>query len=194
MPEPVRRERRKPGLERLLTAADEVFYEEGTAATAVERLLEKSGVARGTLYGNFRSKTELVDAYLARRHQRTLAAIEDAMSGVDRSDPSAVFAALISVGEQRSEAGTYRGCAFALAVAEMPEADGPAVRWARTHKSAIKELLATALTGKVDDPTEMAEALLVLYDGALLSAALRPGERSFAAALRTGLTILERAR
>jgi AcrR family transcriptional regulator len=196
-PQPERRTRRRPGLERLLAAADEVLYEEGIGRTGVQRILERSGVARGTLYGNFDTKEELVGAYLERRHERTLAAIEDAVGAIDATDPRQVFEALIEVAETRAHDEVFRGCAFAIAVAELPDEDGPAVRWARTHKHAVKDLLARSLTGHVDTSTDpdratgVAETLLVLYDGALVSAAMRPGEGSFAAARRAGALVLD---
>ncbi|MEW2571574.1 TetR/AcrR family transcriptional regulator [Streptomyces sp. NPDC047070] len=185
-----RQQRRKPGLERLLTTADELLYAEGIQHTGVQRILEQSGVARGTLYGNFDGKDDLVAAYLQRRHTSTLAAITTALERVDGDDPAAVFDVLLDVGEERSQQGSFRGCAFALAVAEMPETDGAAAHWARTHKTAVKSLLQRVLTGRAAEPERVAESLMVLYDGALLSAALRPGEHSFEAARSAGRLLI----
>src|ERR1700712_3287820 len=56
--------------ERLLDAADELFYEEGVNTVGIDRVIERAGVAKATLYKTFGSKEELVRAYLARRHQR----------------------------------------------------------------------------------------------------------------------------
>ncbi|MDT0436379.1 TetR/AcrR family transcriptional regulator [Streptomyces sp. NPDC005840] len=188
-----RQQRRKPGLERLLATADELLYAEGIQQTGVQRILEQSNVARGTLYGNFGGKDDLIAAYLQRRHTHTLAAVTTAIEHAHSDDPADVFDALLDVGESRSQQGSFRGCAFALAVAEMPAADGPAAHWARTHKTAIKALLKQALTGRVAVPERTAESLMVLYDGALLSAALRPGEDSFEAARAAGRLLITTA-
>ncbi|PUA82620.1 TetR/AcrR family transcriptional regulator [Nocardioides currus] len=192
-PVPERRTRRRPGLERLLAAADEVLYEEGIAQTAVQRILERSGAARGTLYGHFETKEQLVEAYLERRHERTIAVIEDAVAEVDETDPHQVFDALMSVAERRSNDEVFRGCAFAVAVAELPDETGPAVRWARTHKHAVKGVLEASLRGRTADPVATAEALVVLYDGSLVSAAMRPQEGSFEAARSAGRLVLDAA-
>src|ERR1700716_3539083 len=54
--------------ERLLAAADELFYEEGVHTVGIDRVIEKAGVAKATLYSAFGSKDELVRAYLNARH------------------------------------------------------------------------------------------------------------------------------
>ncbi|WP_156367908.1 TetR/AcrR family transcriptional regulator [Aeromicrobium sp. Leaf291] len=181
------RRRRRPGLERLMKAADELLYAEGIARTGVQRILEEADVARGTLYGNFASKDELVEAYLAQRHEGTLAAIVEQVG--DATAPQEVFEAFLAVGERRSSADGFRGCAFSLAVAEIPDEGGVARRWAATHKTTLKRMLVESLGARAD-ADDVAEELMVLYDGALLSAALRPGAGSFAAARRAGRSVL----
>ena len=51
--------------ERLLDAANELFYEEGVHTVGIDRVIERAGVAKATLYSTFGSKDELVRAYLA---------------------------------------------------------------------------------------------------------------------------------
>ena len=53
--------------DRLLAAADELFYEEGIHTVGIDRIIEKAGVAKATLYSVFGSKEELIRAYLAAR-------------------------------------------------------------------------------------------------------------------------------
>ena len=50
--------------ERLLAAADELFYEEGVHTVGIDRVIEHAGVAKGSLYNTFGSKDELIRAYL----------------------------------------------------------------------------------------------------------------------------------
>src|SRR6202044_3492872 len=57
--------------DRLLAAANELFYEEGVHSVGVDRLIQRAGVAKATLYTVFGSKDELVRAYLQARHDRT---------------------------------------------------------------------------------------------------------------------------
>ena len=62
--------RKRPARERLLDAADRLFYEEGVHAVGIDRVLEQSGVAKGSLYYNFGSKDDLVRPYLQNRHAK----------------------------------------------------------------------------------------------------------------------------
>src|SRR6202161_2463559 len=51
---------RRPARERLLTAAAELFYEEGFNLVGIDRVIERAGVAKGSLYDCFGSKEELI--------------------------------------------------------------------------------------------------------------------------------------
>ena len=57
--------------ERLLAAASELFYAEGVHTVGIDRVIERAGVAKASLYNTFGSKEELVRAYLESRHART---------------------------------------------------------------------------------------------------------------------------
>src|SRR6202051_3045155 len=50
--------------DRLLAAADELFYAEGVHVVGVDRIVERAGVTKASLYNTFGSKDELVRAYL----------------------------------------------------------------------------------------------------------------------------------
>ncbi len=55
--------------ERLLVAAQELFYEEGVNTVGIDRVIERAGVAKASLYDCFGSKEELIRAYLQGRHE-----------------------------------------------------------------------------------------------------------------------------
>src|ERR1700738_5095373 len=50
--------------DRLLVAADELFYAEGVHVVGIDRIVERAGVAKASLYSVFGSKDELVRSYL----------------------------------------------------------------------------------------------------------------------------------
>src|SRR6201990_1477623 len=62
---------RRSARERLLDAANELFYREGVQTVGIDRIIEHAGVAKASLYNTFGSKEELVRAYLAARHAGT---------------------------------------------------------------------------------------------------------------------------
>jgi len=58
--------------ERIVAAAARLFYNEGIRAACVDAIAEKAGITKKTLYYHFRSKDELIAAYLESRDQPTL--------------------------------------------------------------------------------------------------------------------------
>ena len=55
--------------ERLLTAAYELFSTRGVQAVGIDVIIQRSGVARQTMYRHFDSKQDLVLAFLQRREE-----------------------------------------------------------------------------------------------------------------------------
>src|ERR1700693_1988252 len=56
--------------ERILTTAGELFYQEGSRAVGIDTVIAESGVAKMSLYRSFRSKDELIGAWLEERNDR----------------------------------------------------------------------------------------------------------------------------
>jgi len=149
--------------ERLLAAANELFYNEGVHTVGIDRVIEQAGVAKASLYNTFGSKDELVRAYLEARHASVTQRI---MRAVDRYDTPRER--LLAVFEGQAELFAqpdYRGCAFALASAEAPS-DGLVVHAAKEYRSWVRGLLTDLSTALgVTDPALMARQLHLLYDG-----------------------------
>src|SRR5262245_45454507 len=69
--------------ERLPAAADELFYAEGIHTVGIDRVIEKAGVAKASLYSLFGSKDELVRAYLMGRHERRERRLTETLDAFD---------------------------------------------------------------------------------------------------------------
>ncbi|MEY9974136.1 AcrR family transcriptional regulator [Lysinibacillus sp. RC46] len=68
---------RKEAIERrneILDAADELFGQKGFDGTSTNDILEKVGIARGTLYYHFKSKEDIMDALIDRYNTQILGA------------------------------------------------------------------------------------------------------------------------
>src|SRR5882724_5677061 len=114
---------RSAARERLLDAADELFYEEGVHTVGIDRVIERAGVAKATLYNAFGSKEELVRAYLLRRLDARKARMAATLAKYDtpRERLVGIFRAQAELFAQPN----FRGCPFINASAESP--DGGAV-------------------------------------------------------------------
>ena len=161
---------RQPARERLLAAAGELFYQEGVQSVGIDRVIERAGVAKASLYDNFKGKDDLVRAYLDERARARRAAIE-AKLALHKAPRAKLLSVFDVVAEAVSKAD-YRGCAFMRASAEMPaDASGRQVcRDARLWTRALLSKLAKQAGAA--DPDYLASQLLLLYDGVAVSAQL----------------------
>jgi AcrR family transcriptional regulator len=154
--------------ERLLAAADELFYAEGVHTVGIDRVIERAGVAKATLYSAFGSKDGLIRAYLTRRHEGRQARMLRKLQRFDtpRERLLGVFDIL---GELIVEPD-FRGCAFMNASAESP-AGGVVEDVSNQSRAWTRALFADlARAAGVIDPDTLAHQLVLLYDGAMISA------------------------
>ena len=107
--------------ERLLAAANELFYNEGVHTVGIDRVIEQAGVAKASLYNTFGSKDELVRAYLETRHASVTQRITQAVERYD-TPRERLLAVFEGQGELFAQPD-YRGCAFARASAESHPGD-----------------------------------------------------------------------
>lgn len=153
--------------ERLLDAADELFYAHGIAATGIDAVLHSAGASPSTLYAHFAGKDALVAAYLERRHHRWRGTWDEVLARTD--DPTlqlvSVFDALALF---RRREGATRGCAFLAAAAELPSYDHPARAWIDADTSLLRDRLETlALEAGADRAEALVHELVLVYDGTL---------------------------
>ncbi|GLC81298.1 TetR/AcrR family transcriptional regulator [Lacrimispora brassicae] len=64
----------------ILDAADELFGQKGFDGTSTNDILEKVGIARGTLYYHFKSKEDIMDALIERYHVQLVNAAKEIAS------------------------------------------------------------------------------------------------------------------
>jgi AcrR family transcriptional regulator len=70
----------------ILDAADELFNQKGFDHTSTNDILDKVGIARGTLYYHFKSKEDIMDALIKRYHDELLGKVK--MVARDKSIPA----------------------------------------------------------------------------------------------------------
>jgi AcrR family transcriptional regulator len=153
---------------RLLDAAERLFYRWGVQAVGIDAVVAEAGVATKTLYAHFGSKDGLVEAYLRRRDQRWLGWLRDAVAAAG-SGPACVLAVFDALREWFAEPG-YNGCAFINVAGELT-ASPVARAVARDHKVALREFLRdVAVRGGANDPAVLADRLMLLVEGAIVTA------------------------
>jgi AcrR family transcriptional regulator len=154
--------------QRLLDAADELFYRQGMHRVSIDRVIAKAGVPAETLREAFGSTDELVRAYLRARHTRLQDAVARELPGY-RTPRERLVGVFEIQGQSFVEPG-FRGCALVTASAEaLP---GEVVEEVVTeYRDWIHNLFFDlAFAAEVTHPEELAEQLVVLFDGAGISA------------------------
>jgi AcrR family transcriptional regulator len=159
---------RRSARDRLLDAANELFYDEGTQTVGVDRIIEHAGVAKASLYNTFGSKEELVLAYLQARHARTTQRLKAAVDA--HRDPVARILAVFDAQGAMFAQPNFRGCAFISASAEAP-AGGLIEQAADDYRDDIRGLFTRlAEDAGAPDPASLGHQLHLMYDGAGISA------------------------
>lgn len=157
----------KPARERIIDAANRLFYREGIRAVSVDAVAEKAGVTKKTLYYHFKSKDDLITAYLTARDQPNLALFEawfDAADGDVEDKVEAIFVALA----QSSRHPKWKGCGFLRTAAELANMPGhPAMKVGAAHKKKFESWLSERLARThIQQPEATARQINLLLDGA----------------------------
>jgi AcrR family transcriptional regulator len=155
--------------ERLLDAANELFYGEGVHTVGVDRVIERAGVAKATLYTLFGNKDGLVRAYLQARDAAIRERITRALLARYKTPRERLLGVFDVQGLMFSDPG-FHGCAFARASAEAPEGTG-IEEVSEAHRAWLRSLFVDfAKEGGARNPEQLARQLMLLYDGAAISA------------------------
>jgi AcrR family transcriptional regulator len=188
-------QRRRTAKQRLLQAADELFYNEGIHTVGIDRVIAHAGVAKGSLYYSFTGKDDLVQEYLTHRHGKWA---ERVTAGIEaHTDPRARILAVYDVLGTLFAQPDYRGCAFMNATAEAAP-DSVEAQAATTFRAWVQDLfldLASDAATDADaaDPQQLAETLVLLYDGAVATAQMDKAPEAARTARRTAELILDNA-
>jgi AcrR family transcriptional regulator len=177
--------------DRLLDAADELFYREGVQSVGIDRIIEHAGVAKASLYNCFGSKEELIRAYLQRRHASNLARITAALGSA--GTPRKRLGAFFDAQDELLHRPTYRGCAFVAASAEATP--GSAItEVSEEYRGAVRDILAgIGRDAGLADPEGFGRTMVILYDGAGLAARMDRDLSGAVAAKAAALAVFDSA-
>ena len=186
-----------PTRERIISAASTLFYNDGIRGVSVDAVAEKAGVTKRTLYYHFRSKDDLVAAYLAGRDQPNLALFRKWFSEAEGGLPVKVEAIFRNLARSARHP-KWKGCGFLRTSAELANMPGhPAVKIGAAHKKKFEEWLrATFAAEGIADPLQLARQILLLLDGSFAVVLLHrdPGYMETAGEAASSLTAAAMAR
>ncbi|MDC5355501.1 TetR/AcrR family transcriptional regulator [Acinetobacter baumannii] len=185
----------KRARQKILDAAATLFYNDGITATGINTVTAKADVAKMSLYNNFSSKGELVDAYIAARHQEWLDLYQKRLEKTKTAKEAilAVFDAYQDHAEFAYEKG-FRGCGLLNAAAEFP-ANSSGRNAVRQHKEQVEAIVAEHLNRLLKDSQRVsyiAAQLSFLLEGSMARAGLEGSSRQLQLARQMAEDILDR--
>lgn len=160
---------RRSARDRILDTASELFYRDGYHAVGIDTIVERSGVAKMTLYRHFPSKDDLIAAYLDRANAEFWDWLEGEIAVA--KGPRAKLIAAFEATARLATSPRCLGCTFQAAASEFPEIEHPGHEVALAHKRRVLDRLAgLARDVGLADPDGLASQLLLLMDGAWVAA------------------------
>src|SRR6195952_4659990 len=155
-----------PTRERIVSAANALFYADGIRGVSVDAVAAKAGVTKRTLYYHFKSKDDLVPAYLAGRDQPNLALFKQWLAEADGNLAAKVEQIFRNLARSARHP-KWKGCGFLRTSAELANMPGhPAIKIGAAHKKKFEDWLrATFEAEGIAEAAQLARQILLLLDG-----------------------------
>lgn len=169
-----------PTREKIMDAAEALILQYGFKATAVDRVIERAGVTKGTFFYHFRTKDRLARALIDRFAVNDGRLLEETMAQAETESGDPLDQAIGFV--RRFEellAGLeepYPGCLFATYIFEAGLFEDETIQVARDAFGRWRERLGDKLRRAAErhpprvefDPESLAEAITVVFEGSFL--------------------------
>ncbi|WP_138413587.1 TetR/AcrR family transcriptional regulator [Sinomonas gamaensis] len=157
-----------PARQRVLDASYELFARRGIRDVGVDELIHASGVAKATFYKHFKSKDDVVLAFLQRWYEERTAAIEQAVARYGNRDGGAVLT-IFDLFDDWFRQGAVQVTAFLHVMMEM----GPQHPLGRASISYLEktrqQIADLAESAGLADPQDFAWSIHILLKGAMVA-------------------------
>ena len=179
--------------ERLLAAADDLFYRDGFHAVGLDRVLADAGVTKTTFYNHFESKEALILALLQERDRWWREEFARLLRDRGGDDPRGQINAIVDVLQHLFTSERFNGCIFVSVSAEFPLPHDPVHQAAREHKGMMEMILRDlALRAGATDAVAFAEQLAMLMEGAYVTFQVSRTPRTAEIARRTARLLIDK--
>jgi AcrR family transcriptional regulator len=152
--------------ERIVQAASKLFYAEGIRSVSMDAVAEKAGVTKRTLYYHFKSKDDLVAAYLDGRDQPNLVLFERWFAGTEGRLADKIRGMFVQLA-QSARHPKWKGCGFLRTTAELANMPGhPAIKVGAAHKKKFENWMRGLFEAEgIEAALPLARQVMLLLDG-----------------------------
>jgi AcrR family transcriptional regulator len=161
---------RESARERLLAASYDLFSRRGIRDVSIDEVLERSGVAKATLYRHFPSKDDLVLAFLERRERLWTHGTVEAGAISRSTDPVGRLLAIFDVFDEWFQREDFEACSFINVLLELGPLH-PAGKASVGYLANIRSVVANfAAEARLRDPDEFSKSWHILMKGSIVQA------------------------
>jgi len=158
--------------ERILAASYELFSRQGVQAVGIDAIIDRSGIARQTLYRHFASKQDLVLAFLERREELWTKGWLQAEAVSRADDPRGQLLAIFDVFDGWFRRSDFEGCSFINVMLEAADPADPIHRAGTAYLAGIRNFLeGLAREAGIADAEGFARKWHILMKGSIVAAA-----------------------
>jgi AcrR family transcriptional regulator len=176
--------------QKILDTAGELFYRHGLRGVGIDQVIAESGVAKSTLYQHFRTKDDLIAAYIRRTDDSWMSQLRAAAERAGDS-PRAQLVGLYDALLDAFDRHGFFGCPF-ISVAVETTANSAAHANTISHTRRRHEWLRNLCQdAHADDPDVLAQHLGLLIDGALATGRLLQDRQVVDAAKAAARSLVE---
>jgi AcrR family transcriptional regulator len=173
---------------RILDTAYHLFARQGTRSVGIDTIIEKSGVAKMTLYRHFRSKQDLVIAFMERREKVWSTGWLMAEVCKRSINPRERLLAIFDIFDEWFSTEDFEGCSFINVLLEYQPRE-PLHDAAAKHLANIRGFLTElAVESGIPDAQAFADTWHILMKGSIISAC--EGNRKAAQEAKKAATLL----
>jgi AcrR family transcriptional regulator len=156
----------------VLDTAERLFATRSSRSVGMDELVRETGLGKMTVYRLFKSKDDLVGAYLARKAATVLGYIDADLHRL-QGDPRAALLSVVDAVEKDVTRTGFRGCPFTNVSSEYDDPQHPARSAAADYKYELHMRLLT-LAGRLvpGHGEDLAAQVHLIIDGMYLSGGL----------------------
>lgn len=156
--------------ERVIAAAESLYYSKGYAAVGMDELRTAAGVSLRRLYSLFPSKDDIVVAVLRHKHDEWESGLTERVAAAGEG-PRSRLLAVYDFLQDWFCTGDFRGCAFINAFGELGGTHPEVATLVREHKQSFQRFM-TGLVAELGASETLGAQLSILAEGAQTTAAI----------------------
>jgi AcrR family transcriptional regulator len=157
--------------QRILDSAYELFSRRGVRGVGIDEVITNASVAKATLYRHFKSKDELVLAFLQQREELWTKGWVEAEARRRGETPEEQLLAIFDLFHEWFQKDDFEGCSFINVLLEMNDRGTPIGKASADHLNTIRSFIRSlAEEAGLRDPEQFAHSWHILMKGSIVAA------------------------